>query len=134
MNQLHDAEAGSIVPEQGKISAIGGEPLPPPPSTVSASVRQDPTKVNTVNEYNSFNLVNVTPPIAPKWKTSETLLDDICKYRWSCQRIIDGPMCHITSGEVKISTSCLIRSMTLTMCSGGLRNFVSQYATFAWSE
>ena len=34
MNQLHDAEAGNIVPEQGEIGAIGGEPLPPPPPVV----------------------------------------------------------------------------------------------------
>ena len=38
--------------------------------------RQDPANVNIVNEYNSFNLANVTLPIAPKWKMSETLLDD----------------------------------------------------------
>ena len=34
MNQLNDAEAGNVgnmVPEQGDVSAIGGEPLSPPP-------------------------------------------------------------------------------------------------------
>ena len=98
MNQLHDAEAGNIVPEQRDISAIGGDPLPPPPP-----VRQDPANVNIVNEYNSFNLTNVTPPMAPKWKKSETLLDDFHKFKQSCQRIFDGPMCHITSGKVKTS-------------------------------
>ena len=102
MNQLNDAEAGNIVPEQGDASAIGGEPLPPPPP-VGVSTRQDPANVNIVNEYNSFNLANVTPPIAPKWKTSETLLDDFHKFKQSCQRIFDGPMCHITSGKVKTS-------------------------------
>ena len=79
MNQLHDVEAGNIVPEQGDVSAIGGEPLlPPPPVGVP---RQDPANVNIVNEYNSFNLTNMTPPIAPKWKTSETLLDNFCKFK-----------------------------------------------------
>ena len=102
MNQLHDVEAGNIVPEQGEVSAIGGASLPPPPP-VGAPARQDPANVNIVNEYNSFNLTNVTPPIAPKWKTSETLLDGFCKFKWSCQRIFDGPMCHITSGKVKTS-------------------------------
>ena len=101
MNQLHDAEAGNIIPEQGENSAIGGESLPPPPP--AGALRQDPANVNIVNEYNSFNLTNVTPPVAPKWKTSETLLDDFCKFKWSCQRIFDGPMCHITSGKVKTS-------------------------------
>ena len=81
MNQLHDAKAGNIVPEQGlgDISAIGGEHLPPPPP--AGVPRQDPANVNIVNEYNSFNLTNVTPPIAPKWKTSETLLDDFHKFQ-----------------------------------------------------
>ena len=86
MNQLNDAEAGNvgnIVPEEGDVSAIGGEPLssPPPPP---AAVRQDPANVNIVNEYNLFNLTNVTPPIAPKWKMSDTLLDDFCKFKCSC--------------------------------------------------
>ena len=60
MNQLHDAEPGNIVPEQREISAIGGEPAPPPPP-VGAPARQDPANVNIVNEYNSFNLTNMTP-------------------------------------------------------------------------
>ena len=150
MNQLHDAETGNIVSEQGDISAIGGEPTPPPPP-VGAPARQDAANANIVNEYNSFNLTNMTPPIAPKWRTSETLLDDFCKFKQSCQRIFDGPMCHITSGKVKtsmlliwagpdgedimkFSTSCLTRSMTLTMCSGGLRSFVSQFAILIWQD
>ena len=65
--------------------------------------KQDPANVNIVNEYNSFNLANVTLPTASKWKMSETLLDDFHKFKWSCQRIFDGPMCHITSGKVRTS-------------------------------
>ena len=108
MNQLNDAEAGNvgnIVPEQGYVIAISGEPLspPPPPPAGVPPVRQDPANVNIVNEYNSFNLTNVTPPIAPKWKMSDTLLDDFCKFKHSCQCIFDGLMCHITSGKVKTS-------------------------------
>ena len=103
MNQLNDAEAGNIVAEQGDVSAIGGEPLPPPPPAGIPPVCPDPANVNIVNEYNSFNLTNMTPPIAPKWKTSKTLLNDFHKCKWSCQRIFDGPMCHITSGKVKTS-------------------------------
>ena len=94
LNQLDDAEAGNIVPEHGEIGAIGGEPAPPAPPPPPPPARQDPANVNIVNEYNSFNLANVTPPIAPKWKTSETLLDDFHKFKQSCQRIFDGPMCH----------------------------------------
>ena len=101
MNQLNDAEAGNIIPDQGEIGAIGGEPVLPPPPVVTP--RPDPANVNIVNEYNSFNLANVTPPIAPKWKTSETLLHNFWKFKHSCQMIFDGPMCHITSGKVKTS-------------------------------
>ena len=66
MNQLNDAETGNVdTPEQ--FGATGGFPvvnetvLPPPPP------KQEPN-VNIVNEYNSFNLANVMPPIPPKWK------------------------------------------------------------------
>ena len=91
MNQLNDTEAGNIgnvIPEQG---AIGGQidPLqagaPPLPPTSPPPARQDPANINIVNEYNSFNLTNVTLSIAPKWKTSETLLDDFHKFKHSCQ-------------------------------------------------
>ena len=80
MNQLNDTEAGNIgnvIPEQ---RVIGGQIDPPPPQAGALPLppasppppRQDPANVNIVNEYNSFNLTNITPPIAPKWKTSET--------------------------------------------------------------
>ena len=45
----------------------------------------------------------MTPPIAPKWKMSDTLLDDFHKFKHSCQCIFDGPMCQISSGKVKTS-------------------------------
>ena len=35
---------------------------------------------------------------------------------------------------MKISTCCLTRSMTLTMCLGGLRNFVSLFVTLEWQD
>ena len=67
MNKLNDAEAGNIVPEQRDVGAIAGEPLPPPPPAAGVPpVQPDPANVNIMNEYNSFNLTNVTPPIAPK--------------------------------------------------------------------
>ena len=105
MNQLNNAERGNVdTPEQtgatGQTGVTGGflESIPPPPPPL----KYEPN-VNIVNEYNSFNLTNVTPPIAPKWKTSETLLDDFCKFKHSCQEIFDGPLCHINSGKVKTS-------------------------------
>ena len=102
MNQLNDAETGNAdTPEQigatGGIPAVNEPVLPPHPV-----VKHEPN-VNIVNEYNSFNLANVTPPVPPKWKTSDTLLDDFRKFRRLCQCIFNGPMCHITSGKVKTS-------------------------------
>ena len=98
MNQLNNAKTDNAdTPEQS--GATGGFPepvLPPPPP------KQEPN-MNIVNEYNSFNLANITPPIPPKWKTSDTLLDDFCKFRRSCQCIFDGSMYRITSGKVKTS-------------------------------
>ena len=101
MNQLNDAEAGNTDTPEGAIGGIpaGNEPVLPPPKVVKS---HEPN-VNIVNEYNSFNLANVTPPVPPKWKTSDTLLDDFRKFRRSCQHIFHGPMCHITSGKVKTS-------------------------------
>ena len=84
MNQLYDAKSGIAAQDQG---AVGGDPPPPPPppGPIVPPVRHNPANVNIVNEYNSFNLANVTLPTAPKWKTSETLLDDFHKFKHSCQ-------------------------------------------------
>ena len=81
MNQLNNAERGNVNTLE-QTGATGGFPesIPPPPPPL----KQEPN-VNIVNEYNSFNLTNVTPSIASKWKTSETLLDDFCKFKHSCQ-------------------------------------------------
>ena len=54
-----------------------------------------------VNEYNSFNLVNVTPHAAPKWKNNKHLLDEYRKFKHSCQRNCVKPISYITSGKVK---------------------------------
>ena len=98
MNLLNEAKEGniSVTGEQG---ATGGSAPTPPPRVPT----NDPANVQIVNEFNSFNLQNITPPIAPKWKHSETLLDEYHKFKCSCQRIFDGPMCHIKSGKVKTS-------------------------------
>lgn len=95
MNHLNDAETGNISMAEEK-GATGGQA---PPSSRNI----DPANVQIVNEYNFFNFANVTPPIAPKWKQTETLLDDFHKFKYSCQWMFDGPMCHITSGKVKTS-------------------------------
>ena len=85
---------------QEHIGATGGYQIVNEPVLPPAVIKQEPN-MNIVNEYNSFNLANVTTPVPPKWKTSDSLLDDFCKFSRSCQHIFDGPMCHITSGKVK---------------------------------
>ena len=87
------------VDEQG--GAVGGQVSPVP--TVNPPINPIPVNVQIVNKYNSFNLTNITPPVTPKWKQPDNLLDEFHKFRYSCQRIFDGPMCHITSGKVKTS-------------------------------
>ena len=58
--------------EQG---ALGGHP----PATTGPP--GSPANVQIVNEYNSFNLANITPPIAPKWKQPDNLLDEFQKFK-----------------------------------------------------
>ena len=83
--------------EQG---AVGGCP----PEVVDPQVNSaNLANFQIVNEYNSFNLANITPPIALKWKQPDNLLDKFRKFKQYFQCIFDGPMCHISSGKVKTS-------------------------------
>ena len=41
---------------------------------------ENPANVSIVNEYNSFKLTNVIPPVAPKWKQRDTLLNEFRKF------------------------------------------------------
>ena len=98
------------VQEQGAVGghpgAVGGHPPQgaPPVNPVNPPLNPaNPANFQIVNEYNSFNLANITPPIAPKWKQPDNLLDEFRKFKCSCHHIFDGPMCHITSGKVKTS-------------------------------
>ena len=105
-NERRDAHARQFINQFQEVheeeqGAVGGQA----PSQVSVQPVNpaNPANVQIVNEYNSFNLANITPPIAPKWKHPDNLLDEFHKFKWSCQRIFDGPMCHIRSGKVKTS-------------------------------
>ena len=73
MNLLNEAEEGNISVNE-EIGATGGL-TPSPPPHVSTNI--DPANIQIVNEFNSFKLQNITPPIAPKWKHSETSLMNI---------------------------------------------------------
>ena len=91
MNQFQAEEQ-----EQG---VVGGHP----PQDVPPVNPANPANFQIVKEYNSFNLANIKPPIAPKWKQLDNLLDEFRKFKHSCLHIFDGPMCHISSGKVKTS-------------------------------
>ena len=124
--------------------SVVGEQISPVP-TVNPPINPNPANVQIVNKYNSFNLANITPPVPPKWKQPDNLLDEFCKSRHSCQWIFDGPMCHITSGKVKTSMLLIwagpdgedmtalichhIRPMMFSMYCSGFKSFVSPSAT-----
>ena len=103
--QVHEQGAVSGQPPQG----IPMNPVHPPQGVPLVNAVNpplnpaNPANFQIVNEYNSFNLTNITPPIAPKWKQPDSLLDEFRKFKCSCLRIFDGPMCHITSRKVKTS-------------------------------
>ena len=103
INQFQEVETGDLHgQEQG---AVGGQVPKVPQAQVPLQPINpgNPANVQIVNEYNSFHLANITPPVAPKWKHPDSLLDEFHKFRRSCQRIFNGPMCHITSGNAKTS-------------------------------
>ena len=105
-NERRDAHARQFINQFQQVhedeqGAVGGQA--PSQVSVQSLNSANPVNVQIVNEYNSFNLANITPPIAPKWKHPDNLLDEFHKFKRSCQRIFDGPMCHISSGKVKTS-------------------------------
>ena len=85
--------------KQQEQEAVGGHP----PQGVLPVNSANLANFQIVNEYNSFNLTNITPPIAPRWKQPDNLLDEFRKFKQSCLHIFDSPICHITSGKVKTS-------------------------------
>ena len=87
--------------EQGAVGGRSPEVADPPVNLMLNPANS--ANFQIVNEYNSFNLANITPPTAPKWKQPDNLLDEFRKFKRSCLHIFDGPMCHISSGKVKTS-------------------------------
>ena len=67
--------------------AVGGQ-IPVPPVLLVNPPVNPPSNVPIVNECNSFNLTNITPLVAPKWKQPDKFLDEFQKFRHSCQRIL----------------------------------------------
>ena len=80
---------------------------PPQPLPVHQAIppqiqpANNPANPVIMNEYTSFNLASVTPPVAPKWENNEFILDKYHKFQCSCRMIFDRPMAHINSGKVK---------------------------------
>ena len=68
--QMQDQGAVSGQPPQGiPMNPIDGHPQGPPEGAPVPPVcplnTANPANFKIVNEYNSFNLANITPPIAP---------------------------------------------------------------------
>ena len=53
------------------------------------------------DEYNEFNLQNISALTPPKWKNNENILEDFKKFKCSCMCIFNGPMAHISNDKVK---------------------------------
>ena len=53
------------------------------------------------DEYNQFNLQNISALTPPKWKNNENILEDFKKFKQSIMHIFDGPMAQITKDKVK---------------------------------
>ena len=99
-NERRDAHARQFINQFKEVhedeqGAVGGQA----PSQVSVQP-VNPANLVNVQIVNLFNLANITLPIAPKWKHPDNLVDEFHKFKWSCQRIFDAPMCHISSGKV----------------------------------
>ena len=74
--------------------------------------------------YASFNLQNINAPVPPKWKHNDHIIEEYKKFRYSCQRIFDGPMAQVTSGKVKTN-------MFLIRCGPGGEDI---YDNFQFTE
>ena len=70
--------------EQQEQGVVGGHP----PQEVPPVNPVNPANFQIVNEYNSFILANIMPPIAPKWKQPDNLLDEFRKSKRSCLHIL----------------------------------------------
>ena len=57
--------------------------------------------LSPIQDY-SFNLTGIVPPQIPKWKQADHLYEDFKKFRWSCTRVFEGPMAHV-SEKVKVN-------------------------------
>ena len=75
---------------------IGLNPVPDVHTySTSTPVSQlHPTTAVSRDEYNQFNLQNISVPTPPKWKNNENILVDFKKFKQSCMRIFDGLMAH----------------------------------------
>ena len=95
MKQFQAEQREPQAQEQGAVGGHPGVVGGHPPQGVPPVNPANPANFQIVNEYNSFNLANITQP--------DNLLDEFRKFKHSCLHIFDGPMCHITSGKVKTS-------------------------------
>ena len=77
ISQMDEAETGNISTVREDTQGAVSRQIPPPPQMAK---KTEPA-VSIVNEYNSFNLANITPPVAPKLKQPDNLLDEFQNLR-----------------------------------------------------
>ena len=75
--------------------------LNPVPDVFTYNTSTPTGQLHQPDEYNQFNLQNISAPTPPKWKNNENILEDFKKFKRSCMHIFDGPMAHIKNGKVK---------------------------------
>ena len=92
------SQADALISTFSEPEAMGGQL---PPNTASQQNQHQQIPVPPVPTQYQFNLTGITPPIPPKWKHNENLLNDYRKFRRSCQWIFDGPMTHVPDGKIK---------------------------------
>ena len=75
--------------------------LNPVPGVFTYNASTPTGQLHQPDEFNQFNLQNISAPTPPKWKNNENILEDFKKFKRSCMHIFDGPMAHINNGKGK---------------------------------
>ena len=135
--------------EQGSVGGCSSEV--PDPSVNPTLNPVNPANFQIVNEYNSFNLANIIPPIASKWKQPDNLLDKFRKFKHSCLCILMVPcvtspvgwqrkVCYLyrLDQTAKIFMTISIyphtKQMMWTMYYNVSRSFASLFAISEWPD
>ena len=79
--ECEHSQADAFISTFGEPRAMGGQL---PPNTALQQNQHQQIPVPPVLTQYQFNLTGITPPVPPKWKHNENLLNDYRKFRHSC--------------------------------------------------